>query len=247
MTGIVRIQKHTDMFVVVDKGCLNATNLSWKAKGLWCYLLSLPDSWSVNITDLANRSKDGKASVQSAMHELMGHGYVSREMVRDRRGQMGGYNYTVYEVPPSEWATDDRFSVNGEPATSKEPEYKNNTEPHENKPTVGPLIQAMARIWKEIMHGAPNRGRIGVVAKILMLDLKYGMDDICDGWARYLKGTDPLYASPNAFASKAGMWIGRPQKPLGVVEDMDAMRDMDRILKARIRHPSALDANTTKE
>ncbi|UZM97330.1 hypothetical protein OL548_19285 [Lysinibacillus sp. MHQ-1] len=41
---IYRVVKN-DNFVVLDKGFLNNDQLSWKAKGLLAYMLSLPDDW----------------------------------------------------------------------------------------------------------------------------------------------------------------------------------------------------------
>ncbi len=42
---IVRVNKRSNPYVVIDKTALNDDRLSWKAKGVLCYLLSLPDDW----------------------------------------------------------------------------------------------------------------------------------------------------------------------------------------------------------
>lgn len=49
---------------------LNDIRLSWRAKGLWAYMMSLPDDWDYSIRGLATRAKDGRDSVMSGLNEL---------------------------------------------------------------------------------------------------------------------------------------------------------------------------------
>ena len=39
-------------FTQVSNAMLEDTRLSWRAKGLLCYMLSRPDNWKINKTDL---------------------------------------------------------------------------------------------------------------------------------------------------------------------------------------------------
>jgi len=56
--GIMAIFRvHKENYVMLDKGFLNDTRLSWKAKGLLAYMLSLPNDWSFCISNLATHSK----------------------------------------------------------------------------------------------------------------------------------------------------------------------------------------------
>lgn len=95
----VRVEKRTSPFVVLDKSCLNDTRLKWRSKGLHAYLLSLPDNWKINMTDLTNRAIDGREGLRAAMHDLIRAGYVRRNRTRNEDGTMGGWEYVVYEVP----------------------------------------------------------------------------------------------------------------------------------------------------
>lgn len=52
---------------MLDKGFLNDIRLSWKAKGLLAYMLSLPDDWSFCISDLATHSKCSRESTANIM------------------------------------------------------------------------------------------------------------------------------------------------------------------------------------
>lgn len=99
---MVRVHKRENPYVQIDKTGLNDTQLSWKAKGLLCYLLSLPDDWQIYLNELKNHSSDGRDSTASAINELIKYGYCSREVNRDSRGRLKGYVYQIYEVPLSE-------------------------------------------------------------------------------------------------------------------------------------------------
>jgi hypothetical protein len=80
--------------------------------------MSLPDDWKVNITDLKNRSKDGRDATTTAMQALMTAGYVVRRREHDMSGHFSGYNYFVFETKDQATAwvevnTVSGFSVNG--------------------------------------------------------------------------------------------------------------------------------------
>jgi hypothetical protein len=60
--------------------------LSWAARGLLAYLISLPEKREVHIRDLFNRSADGRRPTETAMKELITAGYV----VKRSRGKTSG-------------------------------------------------------------------------------------------------------------------------------------------------------------
>jgi DnaD/phage-associated family protein len=96
---IYRIQKK-DNYVVLDKGFLHDKTLSWQAKGLLAYMLSLPNDWEFNMKDLKNRSKNGRDATYRIMKELIEAGYVTRVENRDG-GKFGKVEYIVHEVKQS--------------------------------------------------------------------------------------------------------------------------------------------------
>lgn len=74
--------------------------LSLKAKGLMGIFLSRPDDWRFYHKEILKHCKDGKDSLNSAINELIKVGYIERDLSRDAKGKLlGGYDYTVYEVP----------------------------------------------------------------------------------------------------------------------------------------------------
>ena len=98
--SIFRVQKDKENpYVMINKQFVNDATLTMKAKGLLTFLLSLPDDWKVYEDEIVKHFKDGKASVRSAIKELISTGYIERERIRNSIGQLNGYNYYVYEVP----------------------------------------------------------------------------------------------------------------------------------------------------
>ena len=95
-----RVMKNPDNpYVMINKVFLNDEHLSWKAKGLLTYLLSLPDDWQIYETELTKHSKDGKDSTKTTIKELIDNGYIERlDRVRDSKGRLSSYNYNVYET-----------------------------------------------------------------------------------------------------------------------------------------------------
>lgn len=99
---IVKLKKHTDPYVIIDKRPLNDKRLSWKAKGLIAHLLTKPDDWQVVLEDLVNRSPDGKTAVRSGLHELRQFGYAEFAATKAGNGLFTGSAWTIYEQPPME-------------------------------------------------------------------------------------------------------------------------------------------------
>lgn len=114
------IKDKENPYVMINKQFLKDKRLSWKAKGILTYLLSMPDDWKIYENELVAHSKDGLTSLKSGIKELIELGYISRNQLRNEKGQFKGYEYCVYEVP-----AEIRFSNNGD-ANISEPHTTNN-------------------------------------------------------------------------------------------------------------------------
>lgn len=98
--SIFRVFKNKDNpYVMINKAALQDPNLSWKAKGLLAYLLSLPDDWQIYESELVNHAKDGRDGTRAAIKELVDAGFIHRKRLRDEKGHLKNYEYSVYEVP----------------------------------------------------------------------------------------------------------------------------------------------------
>lgn len=96
--AVFRIEKTRD-YTVMANHYLRNTALSLKAKGLLSLMLSLPEDWDYTTKGLARICRDGVDSICAAVRELEDAGYIIRERVRNRNGQLGSIKYTILEQP----------------------------------------------------------------------------------------------------------------------------------------------------
>lgn len=86
-------------YTVIPNATLGDCRLSWKAKGLLVYLLSLPANWEVHTNEVVKHATDGEKSLTSGLAELLEFKYVIRNELRGDKGKYEGYEYCVYSVP----------------------------------------------------------------------------------------------------------------------------------------------------
>lgn len=97
--GIIRVKKDSNYSVINNTG-LKDERLSWKAKGILAYALTLPDDWTFHISELARHAKDGEDSLRTGFKELKELGYVKRYPVRDgNTKKIARWDMEIYETP----------------------------------------------------------------------------------------------------------------------------------------------------
>ena len=90
-----------DNYTVIDNHVFMNKNLSFKAKGLLCQMLSLPDNWNYSLEGLVALANDGISSVRSALKELENQMYFKRRRLYED-GKLAGVEYIVSETPMCE-------------------------------------------------------------------------------------------------------------------------------------------------
>lgn len=95
--SILRVEKNKN-YTVMNRTALNDVRMSWKAKGIIAYMLSMPDDWTFYIEELVTHSTDGEASFRSGLKELKDHGYVKRFPIREMN-KIISWETVIYEVP----------------------------------------------------------------------------------------------------------------------------------------------------
>jgi hypothetical protein len=99
--SIIRIDHNKDNpYVMLNKKALEDKNLSWAAKGLWAYLISRPDDWSVSVAHLStiyDQYGGGETAIYNYLNELIKHGYCESKQVKGEKGQFGKFEYIIYE------------------------------------------------------------------------------------------------------------------------------------------------------
>lgn len=96
-TKFVKTKKERN-YTVLDNTFIQDASLSWKAKGLMTYLLSLPDDWEIHLSEIEKHSTDGKAALRSAINELKEHGYLRAEQKR-KDNRFAEMIYVIIENP----------------------------------------------------------------------------------------------------------------------------------------------------
>ena len=95
---VFRTEKVND-YAVIAKHHLRNKTLSYKAKGLMTFMLSVPPEWDFSLAGLAILASDGIDGVRSGIRELEKYGYLSRKRIRDVAGKLGDVEYTIHEIP----------------------------------------------------------------------------------------------------------------------------------------------------
>ncbi len=121
--SVIRAEKDGN-FTRINNSLFKEKEMSLKAKGLLCLMLSLPDDWNFSINGLVGLSTDGKDSVMKTLSELERFGYLKRRRVTDPKGHFAGYEYDVFEQPQ------DNTPYSEKPCT----ENPNTDKPYTGKP-----------------------------------------------------------------------------------------------------------------
>lgn len=95
--SVFKIEKNKN-FTIMSNYHLRDKNLSYKAKGLLSFMLSLPDDWDYSLKGLCAISKENKDAIRSTLKELQDNHYLEIEKVRGEKGYFE-YNYLIYEKP----------------------------------------------------------------------------------------------------------------------------------------------------
>lgn len=92
------LRKHNrKSYTVIDNDVFRDSELSNKALGMLCRMLSLPDGWEFSVRGLSKLSNDGVDGVMSQLNELEKRGYLKRRQIRDK-GKLAGVEYIVSEA-----------------------------------------------------------------------------------------------------------------------------------------------------
>jgi len=87
---------------MIAKDVLRDSRLSWKETGLLCYLLSLPDNWTLYIHELINHKQDGIKATRSGIKKLVTLGYLQKIVHRNSKKQIVKHEYIIHEKPLSQ-------------------------------------------------------------------------------------------------------------------------------------------------
>ena len=73
--SVFKIEKNKN-YTVMSNYHLIDKNLSYKAKGLLSFMLSLPEDWDYSINGLVSISKEEVKAIRNILQELQRYGYL---------------------------------------------------------------------------------------------------------------------------------------------------------------------------
>lgn len=91
-------KEHKENYTCISNNVFRS-DLSLKARGMLCTMLSLPDDWEFSENGLQAILADGQTSIRSAIKELESAGFLSRTRERDESGRMGRCVWIVCDYP----------------------------------------------------------------------------------------------------------------------------------------------------
>ena len=90
--------RHYRDFTIIPNEILQATDIPVYTLGILCHLLSLPDSWVINIGALARRFGDSETKISRALKDLIALGYCKRTPKRGLDGKVCGQRYQITDI-----------------------------------------------------------------------------------------------------------------------------------------------------
>lgn len=84
-----------DNFTTIPNEFVNDTSLSWKAKGIFLYLASKPDSWHFSMDHIKSQASDQMVALKSGIKELEQAGYLRRDRIFGEDGKIIGWRWTI--------------------------------------------------------------------------------------------------------------------------------------------------------
>lgn len=219
---IVRVSRHHERFTVLGNDMLRDARLSFRARGVLGYMLSLPGDWSVSSVNLAAAGTEGRDAIRAALRELEEVGHVLRRRERGEGGTLRTVTYVREDVsvdwPTGAWnpvsgvTREDDANAHVTPGTGKpddggpgairstdneEPKTKNSA-----RRRSSPEADAITRAWWESKNPRPiARGGFVAIRGLVQTGLDAG------GEADAIRSAlDECYKS--GFYNAAGMQRG---------------------------------------
>ena len=129
-------------YTKIPNELLNDATLSWKAKGLFCFMASKKDTYNFTMRSLAKQFPDGKTAVFSAMIELKERGWINYVKSGDGTGKYVLNTTLEPAVTPY---------PDNQAMPEPNPENQNNPNP-ENPDPENPSFRKSGRINKTDLH-----------------------------------------------------------------------------------------------
>lgn len=96
--AVIRKKKHS--YTVLSNSVIRDERLSWKARGIFAYLMSLPDDWTFRQVEIVKHSPDGRAALRAGLKELQKYKYLTVKRERDSKTGTLGESVWILDDSP---------------------------------------------------------------------------------------------------------------------------------------------------
>ena len=93
--------KLTKNYTIVPNSIFSDTNITGKAKSIFCYLISKPDDWQFYVDEITKNFKESKGAIQSGLKELEKYGYLIRRRQFSSKGKISSMEW-IMQLPSTE-------------------------------------------------------------------------------------------------------------------------------------------------
>jgi len=95
---IIRTHRCSE-FTILPNHVLQNSQLTWEARGMLAYLVSLPENWQVHVTELSVRSPAAYSKNKRIIAELVAAGHIVKSQKRDSAGKFLDWIFDVFDEP----------------------------------------------------------------------------------------------------------------------------------------------------
>lgn len=100
--GNITIIESESRFKKIDKSLIENHNIDCLTLGVYAKLIVLGKKWQLNIKGLRKHLGISDEKVRKSLSLLEHEGYILRTPARNEKGQLVGWNYTIYPTPINE-------------------------------------------------------------------------------------------------------------------------------------------------
>lgn len=96
---IIKKTNYDGGYTILDNYSIRDENLSLTARGLLHYMLSCSPDWKFSIEGLCKGTNTKLTKLNTCMKELINQGYLKKNVIRDEKGKILGFDWIVSEEP----------------------------------------------------------------------------------------------------------------------------------------------------
>ncbi|MFQ6365507.1 hypothetical protein ACLM47_01940 [Lactococcus lactis] len=84
---IVKRERIKNPYSLIPNELVQNDDMTWAARGLMCYILSMPDDWVFYKTEVMKHGDKKRDAFNKTWMELQSFGYITKEYIRDKNGR----------------------------------------------------------------------------------------------------------------------------------------------------------------